>query len=340
MKICRTCVKHLRICYNFLTLVKKSQQSIKEFRKEEKSNGNKYESKIERKRSPSEQISTKDDLYITEDSNYLLQPEIKTETGDVFTFTCSRCNKRNMDSEEYLRHRCELKKEIEIKNDKSINELLFNLKTNSKEDEVQKVTKKVKTKQSERVYECQHCQYICLKMWQLRKHLKQTHDKEKKYACSFCDKAFKQAYHLREHISTHTGERNYVCPICEKAFVRLSSHRRHVKSHDAAPGQKTKRTPFLCTVCGKSFPFSNGVQRHMRVHFGIKKYECQVCKRRFVQSTHLSVHMRTHTGEKPYICDICGDAFSLNCSLQKHMNVHKVLDIKIENIAACENNEK
>lgn len=114
---------------------------------------------------------------------------------------------------------------------------------------------------------------------------------------------------------------------CDKTFRRISSLQRHVRSHDAAPGHKTKRTPFLCTVCGKNFPFSNGVQRHMRTHFGIRNHECEVCHRKFTQSTHLRVHMRTHTGEKPYICETCGETFALNASLQKHLATHVKEDV-------------
>ncbi|XP_018336649.1 zinc finger protein 664-like isoform X2 [Agrilus planipennis] len=172
-------------------------------------------------------------------------------------------------------------------------------------------------------YFCELCGSVFDKRWKLQKHRTRVHVDDKKYVCTFCNKGFKQSYHLREHLTSHTGEKNYMCNYCEKSFQRVSSLRRHIRSHEAAPGQKTKRTPFLCSICGKSFPFSNGVQRHMRIHLGIKNHECTICNRRFTQSTHLHVHMRTHTGEKPYICDTCGEAFSLNAGLQKHINVHK-----------------
>ncbi|KAB0796499.1 hypothetical protein PPYR_10560 [Photinus pyralis] len=172
-------------------------------------------------------------------------------------------------------------------------------------------------------YECYHCATVFNKRWKLQKHITRVHTNVKKHICPYCAKSFKQSYHLREHLTSHTGERNYTCSYCEKTFQRISSLKRHSRSHERAPGEKTKKTPFLCTVCGKNFPFSNGVQRHMRTHLGIRNHECTVCHRRFTQSTHLHVHMRTHTGEKPYICDTCGEAFPLNASLQKHMAIHK-----------------
>lgn len=171
-------------------------------------------------------------------------------------------------------------------------------------------------------YECYHCCMVFNKRWKLQKHITRVHDSNKNYVCTYCDKAFKQSYHLREHLTSHTGERNYTCSFCDKSFQRISSLRRHVRTHERPVGEKTKKTPFLCTVCGKRFPFSNGVQRHMRIHLGIRNHECNICHRKFAQSTHLHVHMRTHTGEKPFICDTCGQTFCSNASLQKHLNTH------------------
>lgn len=174
--------------------------------------------------------------------------------------------------------------------------------------------------------ECEFCSLELPNKRLLKKHISQFHKAEKLYTCTMCQRDFKQAFHLREHLASHTGEKNYSCEQCGKTFQRMSSRSRHMKTHDKAPGQKTKRTPFLCTICGRSFPFSNSVQRHMRVHLGIRRHECNVCHKRFNQSTHLRVHMRTHTGEKPYVCDLCGNAFSLNATLRKHLMTHKLKD--------------
>ncbi|KRT86159.1 zinc-finger associated domain containing protein, partial [Oryctes borbonicus] len=321
MKICRDCVKHLRICYKFLKMVQSSQESLRQLLKQETILIKAEETNSDDE-GTNENIEVNEDLYVIESDSCSSELELKRESPNIITFTCSKCNKNNMPPEEYLDHVCEIKTRYSIKMEDAINEAAINCSAHS--NEKKEITKKVKTKS----YSCEHCDYNSEKRWQLTKHMQKVHNKDKMYLCTFCNKAFKQAYHLREHITTHTGERNFSCPICDKTFVRSSSQRRHIKSHEAAPGQKTKRTPFLCTICGKSFPFSNGVQRHMRVHLGIRKYECHICKRRFMQSTHLSVHMRIHTGEKPYICDICGEAFSLNCSLQKHMKVHRGTDEK------------
>lgn len=254
-------------------------------------------------------------------SNYLIE-HIKSDDDLSTQYQCSKCN-AILESSDIKEHSCDA---YNCYKDDDIEVTL----EETKEDGILKgkrgrPKKKLKSPKPEIDYQCYHCSMIFNKRWKLQKHITRVHSDSKKYVCTYCNKGFKQSYHLREHLTSHTGERNYTCSFCDKSFQRISSMRRHIRSHEAAPGQKTKRTPFLCTVCGKSFPFSNGVQRHMRIHLGIKNHECTICHRRFTQSTHLHVHMRTHTGEKPYICDTCGDAFSLNASLQKHMLIHQSL---------------
>lgn len=183
--------------------------------------------------------------------------------------------------------------------------------------------KEMKPKVEDNQHKCAFCDLQLLNKRQLKNHIEQFHKQENLYVCNFCNRGFKKAFHLQEHIASHTGEKKYSCDLCGKMFQRLSSRSRHMKSHDRAPGQKSKRTPFLCTICGKRFPFSNSVQRHMRMHMGIKLHECEICHKRFNQRTHLRVHMRTHTGEKPYVCDLCGNAYSFNATLQKHLLGHK-----------------
>lgn len=284
MKICGTCLKHLRVTYNFLKTVRNTQESINQF------------------------VNLK----------YGAETELIKENVNLREDSCK------VDGEsEY-----EVKEQLVVTQGESLEDLLLNSEENVKDGELQKATKKVRSKPDDLVFECTDCDFLYTNQCQLMRHLKRTHHKEKNFICTYCNEGFKKASHLRDHIVTHTGERNFSCPICDKTFLRASTQRRHVKAHEAAPGQKTKRTPFLCTICGKNFPFSNGVQRHMRTHLGIRKHECNVCKRKFMQSTHLYVHMRTHTGEKPYVCDICGEAFSLNCSLRKHMNAHNSVEEK------------
>ena len=45
-----------------------------------------------------------------------------------------------------------------------------------------------------------------------------THNVEKPFECSKCDKAFTETGNLERHEMTHTGEKPFACSHCDKAF--------------------------------------------------------------------------------------------------------------------------
>uniref|UniRef100_A0A1B0APQ5 Transcription factor grauzone n=1 Tax=Glossina palpalis gambiensis TaxID=67801 RepID=A0A1B0APQ5_9MUSC len=82
------------------------------------------------------------------------------------------------------------------------------------------------------VYVCKDCGKIAPSAQALRCHKKYVHQAERKYKCSICDKAFKVAIVLKEHMAAHTGEDLYQCPYCPKTFkVSSNMHHHRKKSH-------------------------------------------------------------------------------------------------------------
>lgn len=219
---------------------------------------------------------------------------------EITTFVCDKCKHIFMTASELLHHNC------------------LDYLNIAKE-----ITSSANSGKENGQFKCDLCEKSFEKNWQLNRHNKVFHLNVKNYICNYCNRGFKQLYHLQEHITSHTGERKFKCDICNKTFSRLSSQRKHMKAHDAAPGEKSMKSPFLCSICGKKFPYSNGAQRHMRTHSDDRRFECKICGNKFSQTTHLRVHLRTHTGEKPFPCKLCTDSFSLNANLQKHMKNHK-----------------
>ncbi|KAM9299384.1 uncharacterized protein PAF06_016447 [Gastrophryne carolinensis] len=113
---------------------------------------------------------------------------------------------------------------------------------------------------------------------------------DKPYICFVCDKRFKRATDLKEHLRVHTGER-----------------------------------PFVCQICGKGFTQSSALSSHQRIHTGEKPFQCDVCYKRFNNSSNFSKHKRVHTGERPHNCPVCGKSFQEKRRVKRHLkSVHDV----------------
>ncbi|XP_064640452.1 zinc finger protein 236-like [Lineus longissimus] len=111
------------------------------------------------------------------------------------------------------------------------------------------------------------------------------------HVCQVCDKAFKRASHLRDHLQTHTMSASkskatpHKCNTCEKAFAKPSQLERHRRIH-------TGERPFVCTICQKAFNQKNALQMHLKKHAGSKDYKCPYCMIGFVQKGNLKTHIR------------------------------------------------
>ena len=49
--------------------------------------------------------------------------------------------------------------------------------------------------------------------------------------CSKCGKAFARKDNLKDHELTHSEERKHKCPICEKSFKQAQVLTNHMKRH-------------------------------------------------------------------------------------------------------------
>lgn len=150
-------------------------------------------------------------------------------------------------------------------------------------------------------------------------------------ACTLCDKVYKNAEILRQHIKSHHVSGNIECQHCRTKFSSLRS----LKYHEQRNHNPTLE-PVPCSFCGKKFLDKKYLRIHENIHSQTNQYVCQFCGRKFIMKTNLTVHISRHHTQKTndFICQVCGKAFPFKLYLKKHFKTHT--DYKPHSCSLCE----
>lgn len=180
-------------------------------------------------------------------------------------------------------------------------------------------------------YECNVCGKVVKTKKSLARHMYDIHNPERMYRCNVgeCQKTFKRAYLLVNHIKTHTTQRIFTCDIdgCSKSFALEQYLKRHIVTrHNDAK--------FVCDEgdCQKSFKTSTDLKEHQKSHSDEKQFVCSYdeCNKSYKSRTSLMRHIKSnHKDIRPFECNSCDKAFHSKSQLEKHQLVH-VHDRKYE----------
>ncbi|XP_047999235.1 gastrula zinc finger protein XlCGF7.1-like isoform X2 [Leguminivora glycinivorella] len=163
---------------------------------------------------------------------------------------------------------------------------------------------------------------------QLQNHLR-NHRAERRFVCTYCNKAFSQSNNLRAHLRIHTNERPYKCNECGKAFTQVTNLNNHVRLH-------TGERPFVCPEpgCNKAYAQVTNLNQHRKRHLGGRAvestYDCTICGQQFEQRNHMYTHRRSaHYGARSparaparHACKLCERRFSTERQLVAHVAQH------------------
>ncbi|XP_046891078.1 vascular endothelial zinc finger 1-like isoform X7 [Hypomesus transpacificus] len=179
------------------------------------------------------------------------------------------------------------------------------------------------------------------------------------FICGYCNKAFRDSYHLRRHESCHTGIKmvsrpkkvqtaptmvplistvphrensgnpSYISTIAgilttattsASTATSIMSPMPQQQSLPKKPAKPVKKN-HGCDMCGKAFRDVYHLNRHKLSHSDEKPFECPICQQRFKRKDRMTYHVRSHDGgvHKPYICSVCGKGFSRPDHLSCHV---------------------
>ena len=141
-------------------------------------------------------------------------------------------------------------------------------------------------------FNCTECDKVYKFAGSLRQHMITHGIQTKDHICKFCSKTFYSQANLKLHNRSHTGEKPYSCKQCQRSFSQQGSVRRHQVKHD-------KNKPFLCSKCNKRFSLAQYLDLHVeRMHEQNRPFKCTECTMAFNKLGNLKVHMTTHNKPK------------------------------------------
>ncbi|XP_029957026.1 vascular endothelial zinc finger 1 isoform X2 [Salarias fasciatus] len=168
--------------------------------------------------------------------------------------------------------------------------------------------------------------------------IKKEHKGKTPFVCGYCNKAFRDSYHLRRHESSHTGIKMVSRPkkTAQTAPTMVPMISTMPRENNGNPSytstQNVPKKPAKpvkknhgCEMCGKAFRDVYHLNRHKLSHSDEKPFECPICQQRFKRKDRMTYHVRSHDGgvHKPYVCSVCGKGFSRPDHLSCHVkHVH------------------
>ncbi|XP_063058948.1 vascular endothelial zinc finger 1-like isoform X2 [Engraulis encrasicolus] len=164
------------------------------------------------------------------------------------------------------------------------------------------------------------------------------------FICSYCNKAFRDSYHLRRHESCHTGvkmvSRPKKLPQPAPTMVPLiSSMNPRENSNNNSPYISTI-AGILTTATTSVSTGSTGAMSSVSMVGGLpgqqqqqqqpkkppkpvkKNHGCDMCGKAFRDVYHLNRHKLSHSDEKPFECPICHQRFKRKDRMTYHVRSH------------------
>jgi len=158
---------------------------------------------------------------------------------------------------------------------------------------------------------CHICYGVFNSNANVAKHIREIHERQKRFKCEKCEKRFNNLNNLTVHVyQSHSKIFRYECPKCEEfrthRKVALFDHLRdiHLAPTEEIPSliksnyrlnNRQAGTVHNCTLCGYSSKHKHEFKRHMTGKHNIEPVEneliCELCKKEFLNSDTKNKHL-------------------------------------------------
>ncbi|XP_060075602.1 uncharacterized protein LOC132555264 [Ylistrum balloti] len=155
--------------------------------------------------------------------------------------------------------------------------------------------------------QCQYCNKVYIKPYQLTHHIDVHHAGRNFYPCKYCGETFSSRSLYRRHVDIHPEFKPWRCKFCPEKFVFQKTLIDHITQNH--PGQENAKveTRFACNICGNTYGKLWSLRNHLDVEHNDQrelancekiKFYCPFCNRGFLYKTGLDIHMaKTHKQE-------------------------------------------
>lgn len=166
--------------------------------------------------------------------------------------------------------------------------------------------------------------------------VKKEHKSKTPFICGYCNKAFRDSYHLRRHESCHTGIKMVsrpkktaqtaptMVPLISTMSRENSSNPSYISTIagilTTATTSVSSGSTIMTPVSMVNVPQQNTVKKPPKP---VKKnHGCEMCGKAFRDVYHLNRHKLSHSDEKPFECPICHQRFKRKDRMTYHARSH------------------
>ncbi|XP_061683438.1 vascular endothelial zinc finger 1b isoform X2 [Syngnathoides biaculeatus] len=153
------------------------------------------------------------------------------------------------------------------------------------------------------------------------------------FICGYCNKAFRDSYHLRRHESCHTGikmvsrpKKTQTAPTMVPIISTVPRDNGGNPSYiTTVAGLLTTATTSTATGTSIMTPMQHQQQQNIpkKPPKPVKKnHGCDMCGKAFRDVYHLNRHKLSHSDEKPFECPICHQRFKRKDRMTYHARSH------------------